>query len=360
MPSAIAVGLMSGTSADGVTACLVRVSERKIKVLRHKTFPYTRSVREQVLNAPSLNAWELSRLNWTLGTEFARAALSITRGLRPRVIGSHGQTIVHGPDDRPRHTLQIAEPAVIAEALKVPVVADFRPQDLAADGQGAPLVPAFDEFLFSKGPLRAVVNIGGVANVSFVGRGKLWSAFDIGPGNALMDLAVRQASGGRLAYDRGGRLAAKGWADARLVAKLLRLPYFSRKPPKSLDKNEFGEIFLKRHFSGQKLENKFASLTLLTASSIAHACRRFAPGKIAEVVVSGGGALNPVLLRALRSELSGIPLKTTSDFGLHPMAKEAACFAWLAWRALEGKPNNCPAATGARGPRILGKVLTWR
>lgn len=353
----LAVGIMSGTSADGVTAAAVRFSGKNLRVLRCLTIPYPKALRARVLSAPSLDAWGLSRLNWELGERFADAALAVSRGLKPAVIGSHGQTIVHGPNDRPRHTLQLAEPAVIRERLGVPVVADFRPQDLAAGGEGAPLVSAFDLFLFGTGPLRAAVNIGGVANLSFVGHGRLWSAFDTGPGNALMDLAVRKASGGRLSCDRDGRLAAKGWANARLVAKLLELPYFSRQPPKSLDKNEFGERFLQRHFGPMRLENRLATLTLLTASSIAKACRSFAAARLHEVVVSGGGALNPVLMRALRAELKGIPVKTTADFGLDPMAKEAACFAWLAWRAWQGKPNNCPAATGARGPRILGKVL---
>lgn len=346
-----AVGLISGTSADGVTAALVDVGAGAVKVRRFLTVPYSRELRKRVLAGPRLAAPELSRLNFELGFVFAKAALKI--GGSPEVIGSHGQTVWHGPDERPANTLQLAEASVIAERTGTPVVCDFRPRDMAAGGQGAPLVPAFDEFLFGGGKRRAVQNIGGIGNVSVVGKKGLELAFDTGPGNSLMDCAVRLAGKGEM--DRGGRLAAKGWADARLVEKLLAHPYFSRRPPKSLDRTAFDERFVKRHFARRKLPDTLATLALFTARTIEHGLERFCP-PVTELIVSGGGALNPTLMRAIRLRLR-IPVKTTDDYGLPVMAKEAACFAWLAARAIKGKMNSCHLATGAKGRRVLGKIV---
>lgn len=358
----LAVGLMSGTSADGVTAALVRFAGRSAQVVRMATRPYPPALRAKVLAASTLRTPELSLLNAELGEAFAAAALGVIKGARPAVIGSHGQTVWHGPDDRPGHTLQLGEPSIIAERTGVTVVADFRPRDLAAGGQGAPLVPAFDEFLFGAGPLRALQNIGGIGNVSVVGRGGIKTAFDTGPGNCLLDAAMRLAKAGTM--DKGGRLAAKGWADARAVEKLLKLPFFARKPPKSLERTAFGETLLLKEFgrpTRKTLPDTLATLTLLTARSIEDSYRRFVlpKHKVRECVVSGGGALNPTLMRALSARLGLLDIRvtTTADYGLPVMAKEAACFAWLAARAVAGKPNNCPSATGAHGPRVLGKII---
>ncbi len=360
----LAVGLMSGTSADGVTAALVGFSERSVKVLRHRTFPYPRGLRERVLGARELKAAELSRLNFELGEVFARAALRISRGLRPRVIGSHGQTLWHGPGENPPNTLQLAEPSVIAERSGACVVADFRPRDMAAGGQGAPLMPAFDEFLLSQGPLRAAQNIGGIANVSFAGLGRLWGAFDTGPGNCLMDLAVSLATKGRARMDKDGRLARRGRPDLGRLRLMLAHPYFRKAPPKSLDRNSFGEAFLRRHFrvTRKSLPNTLATLALFTARTIADSLSRFAPKArpLREVVVSGGGAKNPALMRHLRELLKPAPLVLSDRYGIPVMAKEAACFAWLAWRAARGEANNCPRATGASGRRIIGKIIPGR
>ncbi|MEK7383480.1 MAG: anhydro-N-acetylmuramic acid kinase [Elusimicrobiota bacterium] len=361
MKKTLAIGLMSGTSADGVTAALVSVSCDCVKVRRFKTYPYPPRLKQLVLNAPLLRAAGLSRLNFVLGESFARAALKIARGTKPSVIGSHGQTVWHGPSAVPPNTLQIAEPAVIAERTGLTTVADFRPRDMAAGGQGAPLVPAFDLFLYGRGPLRAVVNIGGIANVSLVGRGKLWSAFDTGPGNALMDEAVRRASQGRSELDRGGKLAARGVPDEKLLKRLLMNPYFKKSPPKSLDRANFGPALLDRYFprlTRARLPSALATLAELTARSLRLAVLENAPqAPLAGVIVSGGGALNAHLMRRLRLLFSPIPVTSASAHGLPVMAKEAACFAWLAARALDGKPNSEPAATGARGVRILGKIV---
>jgi len=359
---ALAIGLMSGTSADGVTAVLVEFRGRSLKVLRCATCLYAPALRRRVLAASRLAAPELSRLNFELGEAFARAARRVSRGRQVAVIGSHGQTVWHGPDASPPNTLQIAEPAVIAERTGITVAADFRTRDMAAGGQGAPLTPAFDEFLFGRGPLRCLQNIGGIGNVSVAGRGRLWAAFDTGPGNSLIDEAARLGTGGRLQMDRDGRLAARGRAYERLVAVLLKLPFFRRPPPKSLDRGSFGAQFLRRHFgrvTPQRLPDVLATLTLFTARSINDSYRRFVLPRhhVREVVVSGGGALNPVLMRHLRGLLAPIPVTASDRYGLPVMAKEAAAFAWLGLRALQGQPNNCPQATGARGRRILGKVV---
>jgi anhydro-N-acetylmuramic acid kinase len=361
MTKRLAVGLMSGTSADGVTAALVEISANSVLVRRCETYPYPPRLKRRVLEAVTLRAPELSLLNFELGGSFADAALKISRGSRPFVVGSHGQTVWHGPNAVPPNTLQIAEPSVIAERTGIPVVADFRPRDMAAGGQGAPLVPAFDLFLFGRGPRRAVVNIGGISNVSIVGGGKLFCAFDTGPGNALMDEAVRRATKGRADMDRGGRLAARGRVDEDLLKRLLGNPYFRKSPPKSLDRTTFGPALLDRHFpraAAKHLPDVLATLAELTACSLWLGIIENAPegADLAEVVISGGGALNEHLMRRL-SALFSTPVTTTAAHGLDVMAKEAACFAWLASRALEGKPNHCPAATGARGVRVLGKIV---
>ena len=359
---ALAIGLMSGTSADGVTAALVDIRGRSVRVLRCETLPYEPALRRRVLAAPGLSVPELSRLNFELGRAFGLAARRVARGRRALVIGSHGQTVWHGPGETPPNTLQIAEPCVIAELAGVPVAADFRTRDMAAGGQGAPLVPAFEEFLFANGPLRCLQNIGGIGNVSVAGGGRLWTGFDTGPGNSLMDEAARQGSGGRLDMDEDGRLARKGRPDGRLVERLLKDPFFARRPPKSLDRGSYGAPFLRRHFgrvARARLPDALATLNLFTARSIADAYRRFILPRhqVREVLVSGGGALNPVLMEHLSRLLDPVPVRTTQACGLPVMAKEAAAFAWLGLRALQGRSNNCPQATGARGRRILGKVV---
>ncbi len=357
MSPRLAVGLMSGTSADGVTAALVSLSQSGLRVLRHRTYPYPASLKKRVLGAPFLSVAELSRLNAELGESFAAAALKIAGRSRPAFIGSHGQTVWHGPNAVPPNTLQIAEPAIIAERTGLTVVADFRPRDLAAGGQGAPLVPAFDLFLYGRGALRAVVNIGGIANATVLGRGKIHAAFDAGPGNALLDEAVRRATGGRRHYDSGGRLAAAGRVDETKLARLLKHPYFLRPAPKSLDRSTFGPALLDKFYprlSKKNLPDALATLTEFTARSLWLTVLENSPGPLSEVVVSGGGALNRHLMRRLRALFAPARVGATD---LPVMAKEAACFAWLAARALDGLPGNAPAATGARGPRVLGKII---
>ena len=357
MSPRLAVGLMSGTLADGVTAALVSIGPAGLRVVRHRTYPYSAALKKRVLGAPALSVAELSRLNFELGQAFAAAALKIAGKARPFVIGSHGQTVWHGPDAFPPNTLQIAEPAVIAERTGVTVVADFRPRDMAAGGQGAPLVPAFDLFLYGRGPLKAVINIGGIANATILGGGRIHAAFDTGPGNVLLDEAVRRATKGRRDFDAGGRLAASGKVNDALVSRLLKNAYFLKPPPKSLDRSTFGPALLDRVYprlTSASLPDALATLCELTVRSMYLGIIENAPGPLTEAVVSGGGALNAHLMRRLRALFSPARVGVTA---IPVMAKEAACFAWLAARALDGKPNNAPSATGARGPRILGKIV---
>ncbi|MDE2313045.1 MAG: anhydro-N-acetylmuramic acid kinase [Elusimicrobia bacterium] len=361
--ASVALGLMSGTSADGITAALCRFSGRSVRVLAFKTYPFAPALKHKILGAPDLPLAEISKLNYEAGIAFAEAAQKFLKGRpRPAVIGSHGQTLWHGPDDSPANTLQIGEPSFIAEAIGVPTVADFRPRDMAAGGQGAPLVAAFDEFLFFRrnGRPTAVQNIGGVANVTFIGPRGVTASFDTGPGNALMDLAARLGGQGRLEMDAGGRLAARGRADDKILARMMAHPYFRQTPPKSIDKNLFGPQFLRRHFgtvTPKKLPDVLATLSWFTARSIADAYRRFGSKGISTAVISGGGAKNTVLMRRLSEALAPVRVLPSDRYGIPVMAKEAAAFAWLAWRAVHRLPNNCPKATGARGPRVLGKII---
>ena len=365
MSARLALGLMSGTSADGVSLALVACEGRGLKVLAHDTYPYAAALRRRILAAPEARAAELSALDFELGRAFAKAAVRFLKaeGVGPKrlaAVGSHGQTVVHRPRAADPSTLQIGEASFLAEALGVPVACDFRPRDMAAGGEGAPLVPFLDELLFGDGPARILQNIGGVANAALVGRGVPVVAFDTGPGNAVMDAAARRATGGRLDFDRGGKIATRGRADARLVARLLRLPFFKRKPPKSLDRAEFAEGFLAKWLPRSRYSHgdALATATLFTAASIADQATRFLlpRAKVKELVVSGGGALNPTLMRDLAGGLP-VPVVTSDAHGLPPLAKEPALMAVMGLYAVEGRINHCPRATGARAPRLLGKVI---
>ncbi|MBV9774115.1 MAG: anhydro-N-acetylmuramic acid kinase, partial [Gemmatimonadetes bacterium] len=280
-----------------------------------------------------------------------------------------GQTVWHRPpgDGRRGATLQLGDPATIAERTGCDVVADFRTRDMAAGGHGAPLVPWVDQLLFAlPDGARALQNIGGIGNVTWVPpRGSAGGtfAFDTGPGNALMDAAVEIATGGRLTFDRDGRLAAQGRVDEALLADLLRHPYFAAEPPKSTGREEFGRPFVQRLVEAVQPEGDrdwldlVATLTELTARSIADAYRRWlVPRGVDEVVVSGGGARNPTLVRRIQALLDPLKVSDGEVLGVDPEAKEAVAFAVLAWAHLRGIPANVPAATGASGPRVLGSL----
>ncbi|MDP3704071.1 MAG: anhydro-N-acetylmuramic acid kinase [Candidatus Omnitrophota bacterium] len=360
----LAIGLMSGTSCDGISAALVQFHGRSFRVLAERTSPYPAQLADTLRQGPILSARTLSALDVELGERFAASAKRLLASARvsPRqvaVIGSHGHTIYHGPRDAIPSTLQIGSAAVIAQRAGIPVVSDFRSRDLAAGGEGAPLVPYFDKVFFGHGPARALQNIGGIANVTVVGQASPTIAFDTGPGNCLIDLMAQQMSRGRLRYDAGGRLAARGRVDHRAVAQLWRLPYFRRQPPKSTGRELFNERLLTRVF-GARLRRApvhvLATLTYFTAYSIAEGYRRFVPHRLREVIVSGGGVRNGTLMRHLTELLAPIPVRTIERYGLPTQAKEPVAFAYLALRALRGQINHLPETTGAREACVLGTV----
>ncbi len=360
----LALGLMSGTSCDGVSAALARFHNHSLHVVAERTIPYPKAFSRRLRAALNLNAVSLSQLNMELGELFARAALRLLRQAkvspkRVAVIGSHGHTIYHGPHDPIPSTLQLGEPAVIAERSGIPVVARFREGDIAVGGQGAPLVPYFDEAFFGGGSVRALQNIGGIANVAVVGRGIQTTAFDTGPGNCLMDLVVERMTRGRERYDANGHLALKGRIDPRTVERLLRHPYFKQSPPKSTGREVFHEALLHQVF-GSRLtrspEDTLATLTYVTAASIVESYRRFIPHRIREVIVSGGGVRNRTLLSHLTKLLTPIPVRSIERYGIPAQAKEPVAFAFLALRALRHQINHLPRTTGAKTACVLGAI----
>ncbi|MHC4714452.1 MAG: anhydro-N-acetylmuramic acid kinase [Planctomycetota bacterium] len=372
-------GLMSGTSADGVDVAVVDIRGAMLEVVAFGTRRYPPSVRTAVLelaHATRARVDDICRLNYVLGEVFAEALINLCRkqGVRLEsidLIGSHGQTVRHLPGKvrflgrRVRATLQIGEPSVIAERTGIKTVADFRPRDIAAGGEGAPLVPYVDWLLFRHRRInRTVQNIGGIANVTWLAAGggiEDVIAFDTGPGNMLIDAVVALTTRGRKAYDRNGAMAAGGRVQERLLSQLMRLPFLSKKPPKSTGREEFGAAFARRIFrratkAGARPEDIVATVTAFTARSIADAYRRSLPSPPDEVILCGGGAKNSALTSMLAEELEGTALKTTADFGIDPDAKEAVSFAVLAAETLAGRPGNVPAATGAARRVVLGKV----
>lgn len=369
------LGLMSGTSADGLSIALCETAGRGLKVLKFSNYPYSAALQARIISARAMRASELSALNFELGRlwaamtgKFCRAHKIAYKSIA--VIGSHGQTVWHsspprgGAPGKRGDTMQIGEASFLAEETGRPVVCDFRPADIAAGGEGAPLIPFMDEFLFGGGTPAALQNIGGVGNIAFVGKGIKTFGFDTGPGNSLMDTAAAEISGGKLSCDRDGAWASAGTPDLAKVHELLEAPFFKRRPPKSLDRGEFSLGFIKKNFPGRLAKKSapdlLASLNLFTAASIALAFRNYAPRGTRELIVSGGGALNPALMDNIAALLlpSGVRVRSCAELGLHPLAKEPACFALLAWLALNGRVNHCPSATGARGPRVLGKIIT--
>lgn len=354
--------MMSGTSGDGVSLALVSFSGKKIKVLKHHTFPYPRPFQKVLSKAAALKTPQVSELNGRLGNYFAQCAIKFLKksGHRPsqiKVIGSHGHTVWH-QGTVPRHTFQIGEPSFIAEKTGIPVVADFRPRDIAAGGQGAPLIPFFDEFFFGNGPLRALQNIGGIGNVTLTGKPvKKITAFDTGPGNCLMDWAVQKITKGKMPFDRGGKIALSGAVHIRAIREMRSHPYFSKHPPKSTGRELFNPAFIPNYLLKDRPENLVATLTYFTAHTIFESFQKFLPKNIQEVIVSGGGALNLALMKLLEKLLAPARVRSIADYGIPVQAKEPAAFAFFALRALEGKINHAPAGTGAKHACILGKMI---
>ena len=370
-PGRLVVGLLSGTSADGTDAALCAIDgsdeTTRLTVRAFVSTPFDRPLRERIFRLSQADASELCDLDVLLGEAFAEAARAVCAAGGAAIeevdlIGSHGQTAVHHPRSSGRlgATLQIGEAAVIAERTGCPVVSDFRVRDVAAGGEGAPLVPLVDHLLFrAPGRKRALQNIGGIANVTLVGdRIADIVAFDNGPGNMPLDAVARAASGGLEAFDRDGLRGARGAIDGPLLAELHRHPYLALPLPKTTGREDFGKDFvypLLSRYEG-RLDDLLATLTRFTAETIARSYREVLPALPDEVFVSGGGALNPTLMRHLVELLAPVPVQSTAVLGVDPEAKEAIAFAVLANQTLFGSPGNVPAVTGAIAPRVLGKI----
>ncbi|HEX8431387.1 MAG TPA: anhydro-N-acetylmuramic acid kinase [Longimicrobium sp.] len=374
------IGLMSGTSLDGVDAALVEIGgsgthDVDARVIHSITLPYDEARRAAIHDGILAGTAEaLCGLHADLGEWFAEAVVRVCAEADVDMgsvdaVGSHGQTVWHRPPagDRRGATLQIGDAATIAERTGIAVVSDFRTRDVAAGGQGAPLVPWVDQLLFAvPDRARALQNIGGIGNVTRVpprGSNEAVFAFDTGPGNALIDAAVEIATGGRLTFDRDGKLAARGTVDEVLLADLLRHPFFAAEPPKSTGREEFGHPFVMRMVEALRPEGDadwmelIAILTELTARTIADSYRAWLiPRGLDEVVITGGGARNPTLVRRITELLAPLPVIDGAELGVDPEAKEAVAFALLAWAHLRGIPANLPSATGATGPRVLGSL----
>lgn len=402
------IGLMSGTSADGVEASLISVSRSRraaVRLLAHRSFPFSKGLRERILRAaetpvfagrpiPGQSTADLTALHYDLGERFAAAAVGVAAaaGIRPAdvtAVGSHGQTVCHRPPVRSGRigaTLQIGEPAVIAERTGVTVVADFRPGDMAAGGLGAPLTPYAHGLLFGR-PDRPVlvVNLGGIGNVTWVPagfdpQGPVPSSrpvkpvglegFDTGPANMLLDAAIRKFSRGKMGFDRNGETASRGAVDEKFLGRLLDHPFIRRGPPKATGREDFGVDALEgavRVFLGLRKKRAMryrsplfcdfmATLAAFTTRSIGRQAKRFLP-EAGEVVVCGGGAENPVLMKGLAAEFPDVRVVRSDARGIPAHAVEGVSFALLARAALLGVPANVPAVTGARRPVVLGKIL---
>jgi anhydro-N-acetylmuramic acid kinase len=400
----IVAGVMSGTSADGIDVALVRITgddqSRKalrgrgrprhmiLKLLGHRAFSYPGAVRRMVLasmNSTQASVADLARLNFLLGDLYAEAVLATQKklGHSAELVGCHGQTLYHQGQAAAflgrqlAVTWQTGEASRIAARVGVPVVSDFRPADMAADGKGAPLVPYLDYLLYRDPTVgRIALNIGGIANLTALPPGASLHevlAFDTGPGNMVIDALSEQLFG--QSCDRDGKIAACGRVLDAVIARYLRQAFFRRKPPKTAGREEFGREFVKKFqaacinsrpsksakgrpsVSGQ---DGIATATALTARSIAEAIKKHVlrHGDFSELIVSGGGAKNPTLMAWLANELRslGLRLRASDEFGIPSEAKEAVAFAVLAFETWNQRASNVPSATGAKRPAILGKI----
>jgi anhydro-N-acetylmuramic acid kinase len=381
----LVLGLMSGTSADGIDMALARISgappRLQAKLLGHTSNKFPLSLRKEILRVAEqhpITAGELSQLNFRLGEVFGEAALAACRRFRisPRrvaLIGSHGQTIFHQGNPVPffgcatASTLQIGEPSVIAARTGITTVGDFRPADMALGGQGAPLVPYADYLLYRHKKLgRVSLNLGGIANVTVIpasARPGQIAAFDTGPANILIDALVAHFTHGRQRFDKDARLAQTGRSIPALIDELMRDPYLKLAPPKSTGREYYGHAYVKRVLAlGRRHRAEpndlIRAATIFSALSVVDALNRFVlpKTKIQQLIVSGGGASNPLLLAQLGAALTGIEVLPSARFGIPEDAKEAFAFALLAYETFHQRPSNLSSATGASHPAVLGKI----
>jgi anhydro-N-acetylmuramic acid kinase len=378
----IVAGVMSGTSADGINVAIVRLLGRgatvRFSLLAEGQFEYPTAIRKAVLaamNAPAAKVADLSRLDFLLGEMYARAVLTTKKrhGIaKLNLIGCHGQTIYHQGEASSFLGTQIActwqtgEGSIVAQRTGTPVVSDFRIADMAAGGQGAPLVPMLDYVVYrhrTRG--RILQNIGGIGNLTAIPAGAKFSdlrAFDTGPGNMVIDACMERLYDQR--YDKGGRIGALGRPMDNVISELLRASYFRMKPPKSAGREEFGAEFVQRFLKKcgrARKEDVIATATAFTAQSIAQQVKMFVTnksgGRYKDFVVAGGGSKNPTLLRMLAAELGpSLTVRDSAEFGVPAESKEAIAFALLAYLTWNRQPGNVPSATGAKKAVILGKI----
>jgi len=400
----IVAGVMSGTSVDGIDVSLVRINRSSaralpaLELLGHETFPYPADVRRRILvsmNSPRISVADLARLNFLLGELYAEAVITTQKKLRTRadLVGCHGQTLYHQgmPADflgrQLAVTWQTGESSVIAARARLPVVSDFRPADMAHGGKGAPLVPYLDFLLYRDRRIgRIALNLGGIANLTAIPAGASLNqivAFDTGPGNMVIDALAEELFGRECDLD--GKIAASGRVVEEVVARFLaEVPFFMQRPPRTAGREEFGREFAREFLHASRplsAGREFASLsggtaigeapaiekrdviataTALTVRTVADAIRRFVPrkGNFKEMIVSGGGAKNPTLVRWLAQEIQrfGLGLRSSDAFGIPSSAKESVAFAVLAFETWNQRPSSVPAATGAKSPAVLGKI----
>jgi len=357
------LGLISGTSADGIDAALVDI-DVGCRLRLGRTYPWTPVLRERLValgqGADAASLDELGALDVQVADAFATAALALLdeAGVDPagvRALGSHGQTVRHRPGHASPFTWQLGDGNRIAERCGLTTVSDFRRRDVAAGGQGAPLVPAFHAAaLHSPDEDRAVLNLGGIANFTLLPATGAVRGFDTGPANALLDAWCARHTGA--AFDAAGAFAARGRIDDGLLARLLDEPWFALPPPKSSGREQFHLDWVQGRLSGDEApEDVQATLLELTAASIAGALGATRP-QTRRVLACGGGVHNPLLLARIGARLPGVVVESTAAHGLDPDFVEAMAFAWLARETLGGRPGNLPAVTGARGPRVLGAI----
>ena len=378
------IGLMSGTSVDGMDAALIQLTgcdtHTRVRQLAFITLPYTAAVEERILQIAGgqpCSSEELCLMSFLLGQLSVEACLAVCReaGLSPEevdLVGSHGQTVWHAPHAQNylgysvRGTLQIGEPSLIAEALGCPVVSDFRVRDMAAGGQGAPLVP-YTEYLLYRDPERdiALQNIGGIGNITWLPKNYALSdvfAFDTGPGNMVMNALAFRLTDGKLRFDQDGRLAAKGRVSKPLLQWMLESdPCLPLPPPKTTGREQYGSAYLEALLQQAQslqvsLADTLSTATAFTAACIAENAKRFLPRLPDRLIVGGGGSCNPTLMQMLRQALPTVEVLRGEDLGLDSNAKEAVAFAVLANEALYGLAGNAPGATGAAHPVVLGKI----
>ena len=376
------IGLISGTSTDGIDAALVDIKGKglnsSLNLIAYKTYPYPKGLRERIINASTKGKVdEICHLNFYLGELFAEAAKGIAKDARVKMediglIGSHGQTIHHIPDIKKegkfsiRSTMQIAEPSVIAERTGITVVADFRPRDIAAGGEGAPLTPYLHYILFNQ-PKKStvVVNIGGISNITYIPDrdfNKI-AAFDTGPGNMLIDALVQSLTNGKKGIDKGGAIASKGNINDNLISHLMSHPFINKRPPKTTGREAFGAVMLKdvlRIIKNKRIsaEDAIATVTAFTAFSIIHNIKRFilSRGDVDAIFVGGGGSRNKTILKLMQEAIDAVPVFVFEDVGYSSKAIEAMAFALFAYETIQNIPSNVPTATGAGNPVVMGKI----